>query len=456
MSEQTFRVGIGRQIMHPAEPVPLAGYGNEPERFHKRITEDICATCIAITDSDGTTVLMIGVDFCSLNDELGDRFRKLISQKTNVPPERIYISSTHSHAAPALYCDVPSIRNYLKVVDEKIVAATVEALADRKAADGMYTGSIETRGMNFVKHYKARSYTTGEISYIGDQFGTEEGKDLLEHATQVDPTMHLVKFTRQGGPDVVIVNWRAHPHFAGDYKRYDLSSDYIGVFRDALDTLCGCRSVYFQGACGNVNHRSRFPKERPFTNQRTFGCALAAFAAEGLAQHMTKVEPGRIKTRQMSIFGEINHTMNHLIEPASEICRVWDTTFDLEHTGKMGEPFGIRSPYHARAIIKNAQRTTGKDGKIILNAVSLGDALAFVTFPGEMFDSVSVRMEENSPYNTTLMLGYCDHSVGYLPSAVAYKYTSYETDTTWFVAGTGEKVADAYVAMLKEVKGERG
>ena len=91
---------------------------------------------------------------------------------------------------------------------------------------------------------------------------------------------------------------------------------------------------------------------------------------------------------------------------------------------------------------------------MILNAVSIGDEFAFVTFPGEMFDSISVRMEENSPYFTTMMLGYCYHHLGYLPSAVAYKYTSYETDITRFAPGTGEMVADKHVEMLRELKNQ--
>ena len=89
---------------------------------------------------------------------------------------------------------------------------------------------------------------------------------------------------------------------------------------------------------------------------------------------------------------------------------------------------------------------------MILNAVSLADQLAFVTFPGELFDSLSVRMEENSPFNTTLLFGYCYHHINYLPSMAAFKYGSYEVDTTRFQPGTGEKVADTYVEMLKELK----
>lgn len=45
-----------------------------------------------------------------------------------------------------------------------------------------------------------------------------------------------------------------------------------------------------------------------------------------------------------------------------------------------------------------------------------------------------------------------DNETGYLPSAVAYKYGSYEVDVTHMAPGTGEMVADTYIEMLKELK----
>ena len=93
-----------------------------------------------------------------------------------------------------------------------------------------------------------------------------------------------------------------------------------------------------------------------------------------------------------------------------------------------------------------------KDVRMTVNAVSIGDEIAFVTFPGELFDALGVRMEENSPYKTTMLLGYSHHHVSYLPSMVAYKYTSYETDITRFAPGEGEKLADVYVQMLNQLK----
>jgi hypothetical protein len=40
----------------------------------------------------------------------------------------------------------------------------------------------------------------------------------------------------------------------------------------------------------------------------------------------------------------------------------------------------------------------------------------------------------------------------YLPCKEAYDYRSYEADTSYFVKGTAEKLADEYVAMLNSLK----
>ena len=87
-----------------------------------------------------------------------------------------------------------------------------------------------------------------------------------------------------------------------------------------------------------------------------------------------------------------------------------------------------------------------------MNAVSIGDSFAFVTFPGELFDTISVGVEEGSPYETTMLIGYSNGHIGYLPSAYAFEYTCYETDITRFAEGTGEIVRDQYISMLESLR----
>lgn len=159
-----------------------------------------------------------------------------------------------------------------------------------------------------------------------------------------------------------------------------------------------------------------------------------------------------IRARQVTVFGKIDHSNDHLIEQAKEILALWKETYDKPLCVEKAAPYGLHGPYHASATVANYSRTDEEDGKLILNAVAIGDHFAFVTYPGEMFDSISVRIEENSPFAHTLLLGYCYHHAGYLPSSVAYKYGSYEVDVTRFQCGMGETIADTYNQMLKELK----
>lgn len=453
MSEKTFRAGYHRIQVDPTESIPLTGFSNESKRFHTEVAQPICVTCVAVSDKDDSTVLMIGADICTVVPEIYNSVRQKVADATGIDDTRIYIAATHTHAAPAVGKTElsDSMRKYADRLYDAMAEAAVKALEDRKPA-GMMTGSIETENMNFVKHYRAMDNKTHEISYIGDCFGTTVGKTLVDHATKADPTIHVLKFTREEGKDIVIANFRAHPHFDGGSKVYKLSSDYIGAFRTALESLVDCHCVYFQGASGNQNSRSRLPRERIFNSAISYGLALAGYVAECLNNYMRQVPTGAVKAKQVRFIGNINHTMDHLAEVGKSLRQRWNTDYDWSKYKDEALSYGIRSQFHAGAVWWNSLRTDEEDGWMILNAVSIGEEFAFVTFPGEMFDSISVRMEENSPYFTTMMLGYCYHHIGYLPSAVAYKYTSYETDITRFAPGTGEKVADKHVEMLRELK----
>ena len=450
--EHKLFAGYARQVVEPTESIPLAGFSNELKRFHTAMTEDICVTAVALSDETGSTALMIGADICTVGPPIAEPARKRISEATGVAEDRIFIAATHTHSAPGLAKqELPCIQKYTEQLIVAMAETSVAAMADRKPAT-METGSIETKGLNFIKHYRAINHATGELFVLGDQYGDPTGKVYLEHMTQVDPTLHIVRINREGAKPIVMANFRAHPHFTGGYAKFDLSSDYIGAFRMALEAMYDCNCVYFQGACGNVNSSTRMTGERLYSTCRSHGTALAAAALQCLGRYMTPAEPGAITSKQVKFYGKIKEIDEELASAARQILDLWKETYDRALCAATGAPMGIHSPYHAMALLANMNRTTEKDGLMVLNAVTLGKDLAFVTFPGEMYDTISMRMEDNSPFATTLMLGYCYHHIGYLPSLAAYQYGSYEVDVTRFAPGTGETVADTYVEMLKELK----
>ena len=451
MEIKEFSVGYSSRIVNPDEALPLAGYGNVETRYMREINGDIKVFVIAISDGEGNDILWINTDLIQTSAAQGESMQNMIYAATGVPIERIYISANHSHSAPSFSSGSNErVARYQEKFYNELTEVAVEAMADRKPAT-METGSVETENLNFVKHY---SYVdeNGVTQYFGDNFGTAVYNDTTKHATEVDPTMHLLRIKREGCKDLVVCNWRAHPHFTGGSKKYVMSSDYPGFFREAVEQQLDVDCVFFQGACGNINSSTRLAEERRTTDVRTFGALLASYAIEGLESNMTAIESGIIKTHYYEYWGEINHTFDSLYMQAKVVNSVWAQTNSWDECRPHMTPYGIRSPYHANAIVANYSRTTEKDGLLRMNAVSIGDSFAFVTFPGELFDAISVGVEEGSPYETTMLMGYSNGHIGYLPSAIAFEYTSYETDITRFAEGTGEIVRDQYIAMLNGLK----
>ena len=450
----TFSVGYSKVCIDPRESVPLSGYGNHQYRYCKDITDSIYATAVAISDGQGNTVVLINTDLITTVTDISSMVQAQVSDKTGVPMEQIIVTSNHSHSVPdpTMSGEEASVR-YKEQVIEQITQAGIEAVEDLKPATVSY-GSAETVSMNFKRHYYVKDNTTGEITVVGDNFGDTSGKTYVSHTADVDPTVYVVKFVREGGEDVLLCNWRAHPHFTGGSTVYNLSADFIGPFRDALEAKTGAKVVYFQGAAGNVNESSRISGENLTNkNYQSYGNMLADYVVEAL-EDMTETEPATIGFLQSEFNGQINHDMDYMYYQAREVQTIWSTTADKTQTMAVAEPYGIRSPYHANAIVANHNRTDDTDGIMTFNAIEITPEFAIVTFPGEAFDTIGTRVEEASPYDLTLFFGYAYHHIGYLPDEQTWEYTSYETDITRFVRGTDAQVVDFYLDMLETLSAE--
>ena len=447
---ERFRVGFSRRIMNPTSCVPLAGYSNALNRYMRSIGQDITCTALAISDADGNDLLLISTDLTNSQEAVTTMIRQSISNKTGIPIDSIVITATHTHSAPDLTNrSLPEEKAYIKLMFDHILAAADAALADRAEAS-MYIGSIETEHLNFVRHYLVENNLTGEVSVAGDHFGSFKDATILGHASEGDPTLHLVQFKREDHADIVLANWAAHPHFTGGASKYVLSSDFVGPFRETLEDMTGNNVVFFQGAAGDLNEMSKINSEQRTSDHRTYGALLADYADTCLQEHMKEVPTGTIKTLQLDYYGQINRSQDHLYIAAKTVQAQWEQTYSTHDCAPLMEPHGIRSVYHALAIVNNYNRTDD-DGRMSLKAISIGDCFAILTFPGELFSSLYTEVEKQSPFEMTMLFGYADQHVSYLPTQAAYEYTCYESDITRFAPGTGEQVQQQYLQLLEQL-----
>lgn len=445
----SFSVGFARTDITPTASVPLAGYGNPMQRLSQGVLDPLYATCIAITDSTDSTVLLCTVDLISSLALYSDPARDAISEKFGIPREAVVISATHTHSAPDLrQTAYGPINRYRDQLVEKLTNLAGAALADRRPA-AMMAGRTSNGGMNFVRHYILE-----DGSYAGDNFGDFDAAPIRDHVSQADRQIQLVKFCREDSRDILMVNWQAHPTKAstrvtehGRTNRPYISADFVGACRSYVEEKTGLRFAYFQGACGNINSRSRIDGEDASHDHVAYGKQLGEHILAGL-ENLQPLQAGRTGAGETAVSPPINHSDKHLLPYALEIAQLWEQTNDPKLCTAKARPYGIHSPYHA-IFIKAKASMTG-EVEIRPGAGCAGD-LGFAFLPYEAFDTNGKYIKAHSPFAMTFILECANGMNNYIPSARGFEHGCYEADSCRFQPGTGEKAADAVLELLNKL-----
>jgi len=445
-----FQVGFGRKNISPTAPVPISGItANSTDRMSTSVHDTLYASAVCITDSNGETYLFMTWDLQGIYTSIWNTVRDFVSSETGIPREHVFMTTTHTHSGPAVTSTkVAYMEEYRGMLSAQCIAAAKEAVLDRKPAE-LYYSQVETENMNFVRHYYYID-SNGEKQYFGDQYRINNTvyDETTRHASEADPTMYVVRIAREDAPDVVMVNWRAHPHLYTSSSSFRVSADFIGSFRTALEMQYDCKFIYFQGAAGNVNNKSKISGEAQTFEYGEYGRIMAEYALEAM-ENETKLETPGINSRVTMKQFETNHTEDHLYSIAVQCCAIWDNGGSNSEATAFGEPYGVWGPIHAGAIISNS-----KLGDYItdeLNAIAFGDQLCIVTAPHELFDTNSVWLEGVSPYDVTLTFGYTNGFNGYVPSAQAVEYGCYELNCTKIMPGSGELIQEELLALLNDM-----
>ena len=393
----TLSVGFGRADITPTEPVPLAGYHTVLDRMSDGVKDRIYATCVAMTDANGETLIIFSLEMLYAYDVMLFGASK-ISRKTGIPLANIMIGTTHSHSCPAVTAvdSAPTLEAYNEMLQERMVEAADMALADRKPAK-MQFATTYPENINSIRHY-----IMSDGSYAGDNFGSfGGGRTIVGHVREVDNSLQLVKFVREGGKDIIMMNWQGHPTGHGDYRYKVLSwaCRVTDTVEQGLDAHC----IYILGASGNVNNSSRIPEEKPHKTYEERAAALGKYVI-----NVTDYEDAEIGNIQ--------------VLAKSVLC-----------TPKEG----------------------GAQVNVDVDVYSMGD-FSLAAAPYEMYCENGEAIKEGSPFKMTFV-STCSNTVGsYIPSISTYDYNMmpdevYGINMTRYVPGTAEILQDAMVDMLKEI-----
>ena len=93
----------------------------------------------------------------------------------------------------------------------------------------------------------------------------------------------------------------------------------------------------------------------------------------------------------------------------------------------------------------------GQPIEVEVQVIALGDSVAWVSLPGEIFVELGLEIKQDSPFAHTIVAELANGVIGYIPSRRAYAQGNYEVVSARCAEGSGEMLVDAAVKMLKEL-----
>lgn len=438
------RVGAAAVPITPNPGTPMAGYYST--RLAEGVEDDLFAKAIVI-EQDGAKVAMVVCDLISMPRAVAEDARRLIEQSSGLPGERVMISATHTHTGPTLPTGssrdpseegaADAAKRYVGTLPERIARAVSEANAALKPARASVGVGKEER-LSFNRRFFMKDGTVGWNP-------GKKNPAIVKPAGPIDPDVPVVYFeTTDGNPIATYVNFAMHLDTVGGLR---VSADYPFTLSSTLARLKGPKMVtlFSIGCAGDINHvdvGSAEPQKGSREAAR-IGTILAGEVIKTYAR-LAPVATAAPQARREVLALPLAPIRPEDVEPAMKTA---------VRFGK-AEPTFLERVNAYKVIDVHARK--GKPLEAEVQVMSLGQDLAFVALPGEVFVELGLYVKQHSPFRHTIIAELANGSVGYIPTRRAFGEGNYEPVSARCAPGSGEQIAEAAVRLLKDVHSGAG
>lgn len=457
----TLKAGFSRVNITPMLNIAISGYFKA--RNAEGVLDDLMLNCFAF-EQGGKKAIMISYDLIGIQQDYIAILKDAITKATGVESEAIYLHATHTHTGPYVISkegfDKNGLANtvtdgknegeYFEFLVKRSADAAVMALQDLKPAKMGY-GVGEAPNIAFVRRFRMKD---GSLQ-------TNPGVDnpnIVAPVGDVDERVNVVRFDREGGDTLLIINFGDHPDVVGGNL---ISADWPGLTRDVVErTLDNVKCAVFNACQGDVNHVNVHPRggylndmfmdfddvARGYAHSKY----MARVVTGGVLQAYDKVkycDDVALKYYQKKI--ELASNM-----PTPEQMPEAHRINNLHIAGKDSE-----LPYEGMmltTVVAEAGRMVrlehGPESfDMTVSGISFGP-VAFVGFPGEPFTGIGRGVKESDDFELVMHTCLTNGSEGYFPMEDAYIEGGYEARSSRFKAGVAESLVKEGKSVLKELK----
>lgn len=418
----------------------MAGYYTT--RLSTGVHDDLHAKAIVIASGDQRAAL-VACDLIGIPPEVIEEARALIQTSTGIPAGNVMISATHSHTGPlipgggaresAYGGDLETARQYRAELPGKIAESVRLANAHLTPARVSF-GKGREDGISFNRRYFMKDGT------VGWNPGKLNPK-IVKPAGPIDPSVPVVYFeSEQGEPLATYVNFAMHLDTVGGLQ---VSSDYAFTLANLLGKMKGpgMLTEFTIGAAGNINHidvSNSLPQKGPEEAQR-----LGTILAGEVVKTYARLDPLRSAKLQIA----------HTNVPFA-LAKLDDADVERANAIVKQVESGKTAPFLDTVFAFRALDTAARHGKPLdaeVQVITLGDQIAWVALPGEIFTELGSAIKQASPFPLTIVVELAHGPVTYIPNAAAFPQGNYEVVSSRAAEGSGEKLVAAAGTLLKEM-----
>jgi neutral ceramidase len=427
-AEPDIRVGAAAVNLKAENDMPLAG-GIEA-RYTTEQEGELRAVATVIEKPGAGKIAIVACDVLWVTKKLVDEALAEIEKTTGIAPSQVLVNATHTHSAPGV---APAhafgwSEKFAGDVQRGIVKAVQDANARLEGGEASFyyhLGEEKTVGAN-----SRLALPDGNITWLNIKPALDAG---AKPTGPFDPQLPVLDFRGPDGKSRALL-FNHSTHTIGTRAGRDIRSPaFYGLAAQDLEAELGGRVTFLEGASGSTHIIDGMPIFLAIERMK-----------KAVLDAKDKAQP-RPVTRLVS-----------LKKPFTYRLRTFDDKAEDENISRYMNAHVPQMSARVREVFATMRRELqpqqGQERTTVLHVLLIGD-VAIAGVPAEYFTGLGVDIKKRSAVKDTFIAELANDWIGYLPDREAHNLGGYQTWTglhSCAEPGTGERMADEVVAMLKE------
>lgn len=425
---KTLRAGAAMTNVTPFLDMPIVGGWTSPGATH--IHDELWARAIVL-DNGETRLAIVIVDNIGPSRGVYDEAKKIIQEKTGIPPENVMMAGTHTHSSTTArgsrrLAPEESFTDYQAFLVRRMADAVRVAINNLRPAQ-IGWGSASEPSQVFNRRYFMKPGTPTPNPFGGtDQVVMNPGQgnpNILKAAGPTDPQICFLTIrSTDGRPIALLANYGLH--YVGPGLGTVISADYFGVFADRIQELLGADrldppfvGILSNGASGDINNINWLQKE----DRRWAPYERMRFVAHLIAQRVYEALPNVTYHDWVPLSAAATDLPLRTRKPTPEQIEYAKTI--------LAKPADAPKYHvHERTYAERVLRLVDEPDEVAvpLQVFRIGE-VGICAIPFEVFCEIGLEIKQKSPLPLTFVISHANGHYGYLPTPEQHTLGGYET-----------------------------